>query len=367
MTIKHFCVDYVRYLYYLLFNQKHKSNMRRFRACPSKKSKALMKLELQELRRFWGCLPMQYYTQDLYRDDCGLLLDEMKSYIPGYYFYYIIYPTYDDVKLAKRALDNKILSYFTFKGMGFPTATLVAIKKDKHIFSPSGALLCEAAVSAINDIAVSKLFIKPVAGKGGVGILIAKKSDGTFKIKNVKFDLDYLKGLNGDYIVEAQVLQSDYLNEIYPHSVNTLRAVTQRNSDGVVSLIAVILRMGIDGSEVDNSHLGGLLIGVDLLTGKVVRDYASYEYGPERYYQHPDTGYDFSNLRISNWSEISATIIKNAEGMILHNLIGWDIALTDQGPIVIEANTMFGMDCLQSGVGGLRRHFFNDDMGGASE
>ena len=41
------------------------------------------------------------------------------------------------------------------------------------------------------------------------------------------------------------------------------------------------------------------------------------------------------------------------------NLAGWDIAITDDGPLVIETNIQFGLDHTQSGVGGLKKHFID--------
>ena len=37
--------------------------------------------------------------------------------------------------------------------------------------------------------------------------------------------------------------------------------------------------------------------------------------------------------------------------------LGWDIALTEQGPIVIETNLEFGIDLYQIALGGLKEAF----------
>ena len=41
--------------------------------------------------------------------------------------------------------------------------------------------------------------------------------------------------------------------------------------------------------------------------------------------------------------------------------IGWDIALTEAGPVALEANSGLGPDLTQMGVGGLRDTFGIDD------
>ncbi|WP_051559835.1 sugar-transfer associated ATP-grasp domain-containing protein [Marinobacterium jannaschii] len=354
--------DFLRYAYYMFFNGRHKFNMRRYRDCKVSKPAPLMKKELKELRAYWGCVPMQYYTHDFYRSDCELGLEEMKAYIPGYYFYNILYPRYDDTKTAKGALENKILSYYVFKGMSLPVPKMVAFKKGGKLLTPEGTVIDEVQFNDIlSSVESRKLFIKPVDGKGGVGINIAIKKGGEFFICDVLVGLKYILGLSGDFVIEEQVEQISFLNDVYPHSVNTLRAVTKRNFTGNAELIAVTLRMGTAGRQVDNSHLGGLLIGIDLLTGKAMRPYAGYEYGSDKIFNHPDTKFDFGNMKIEGWDHIKGEIVSFANKMVLQNLIGWDIALTDDGPLVIEANTMFGIDHSQSGVGGMR-DLFDDDL-----
>jgi len=332
--------------------------MARYKNSKNHKPKSQINKELKVLKSYWGCIPMQYYTHDFYRKDCELYLDEMKEHIPGYYFYNVIYPKFDDIKKAKGALENKILSYFVFEGMNLPTTQMIALKKGMQVLTPTGLPIDDVLLQKlINSTNENKIFIKPVEGKGGVGILVAKRSENCFELNNRKLMLDNILDLNGDFVIEKQVVQASYLNAIYSHSVNTLRAVTKRNSKGEVELIAVTLRMGTGGREVDNSHLGGLLIGIDVLTGKPVRQYAGYEYGAEKITHHPDTNYKFSQLEIINWEIVSKQILIFAEKMLLQNLIGWDIALTEEGPLVIEANTMFGIDHSQSGVGGMRDLF----------
>ncbi|MFT6916065.1 MAG: hypothetical protein ACJAWL_002382 [Motiliproteus sp.] len=358
MSIKHTLLDVARYCYYSFFNDRHKFNMARYHSCELRKPWLIMRTELKALKKYWGCIPMQYYTHDFYRADCKLTLDEMKSYIPGYYFYNIIYNNFDDVKKAKGALENKILSYFVFKGMGYQSSHVIAFKKDDFIFSAVGQFIDnDTFLKVITALNCPKIFIKPVEGKGGVGILIAKKNDQQFFVGNELLTLKFLRDLKGDFLIEQKVEQVDYLNAVYPHSVNTLRAVTKRNFSGEVQLIAVTLRMGTSGREVDNSHLGGLLIGIDLKTGQPLRNHAGYEYGAEMVFNHPDTNYCFASLKIKNWLDIKNSIVGYGEQMLLQNLIGWDIAITERGPLVIEANTMFGLDHSQSGVGGMRDLF----------
>lgn len=359
--IKHKAKDWLRFFYYSLNNSRYRFNMKRFRECVDRKPRSLIKKEISELKRYWGCIPMQYYTHDFYRKDCLLSIEEMKTYIPSYYFYFIIYPRFDDLTGAKFILENKITCLFLFRGMGLPTTEIIAFKKSGKLYDLNGQLLNSAEFSSrLKSYKVDKIFVKPVSGSGGKGIRVIHKSeDGFFISDSTPFGYDKILELPGDYVIETQIVQSDYLNKIYPHSVNTLRAVTCRRDNGSAELIAVTLRMGTEGRQVDNGTQGGLLIGINLETGHPIRPYAGYEYGCEKIFTHPDTGFEFAGLEIPNWNETKEFISKFAHKMALYNLVGWDIALTDDGPVVIEANTKFGIDHSQSGVGGMRDSFVN--------
>ena len=88
-----------------------------------------------------------------------------------------------------------------------------------------------------------------------------------------------------------------------------------------------------------------------------VREYATQEYGLERFYEHPDSGFKFKQLKIPNWLAVKSQVIELANKNIIMNLTGWDIAITQNGILVIEINTLFGIDGLQSSLGGLRDKF----------
>lgn len=359
ISSKHKLMDLMRFLYHLLTDRRVQQDLKRYWLAKNKKDKAIINDELKELKEYWGFLPLQYFTHDFYSINCELTLNEMKSYIPGYYFYKIIFPRYDDVKIIIPIIENKISMNKLFKKSGIERSTVLFIKESGVFKSFDGDVLLEKAlIDLIKNQKCKKLFIKPVSGRGGAGILIAhRNNDGQFSLDDLIVDANFLKDLSGDYIIETAIEQLEYISNIYPHSVNTLRAITKRDSTGNVGLVAVTLRMGVHGSQIDNSHAGGILIGVNLETGSAFRDYATYEYGSEKFYNHPDTGFKFSDLNIPNWSEVRQHVINSAEKLKDINLVGWDVALVDGGVVMIEVNTLFGLNHTQAGIGGLEQFF----------
>lgn len=362
MSITHKMLDTVRHIKNLYFNERVKMNVARFKKSKTKKPKNIIKKEMDELKEYWGCIPSQYITHDFFDKDCNLSIDEMKDYIPGYYFYYIIYPKYDDVKSVIPIVEDKIKSCKLFMELGYRTVEpLILLNKSTYTMSANGELLNTPLEEWLSSIVSNKIFIKPIHGRGGKGIYIAHEDDGNFYVNGTIVDLNYIASLNGDYVIEPGITQCEYMSDIYPNSVNTLRVITKRDiQTNEISIVAITLRMGCFGREVDNGSQGGLLLGIDINAGTPIYPYAVFEYGSEKFEHHPDTGYSFSKFQINDWGEIKRQLIMYAERLRVLNLAGWDIAITDDGPMVIEVNAQMGLDHSQSGVGGLRNMFLDD-------
>lgn len=359
---KHKVLDHIRFYYHYLTNDRMKQHFKRFKTALNKKPDSVIKNELKQLKEYWGYIPTQYYTHDFYSLDCHLTLDEMKKYIPSYYFYKVIFPQYDNVKAVIPLIENKISMNKLFNNIGLQQSNIVVVKSDGKLTSfINEELTSEKIGQMLNTLTCKKLFIKPVMGRGGKGIIIAKRTSEGYEYNDKKITYNYLQALSGDYVVEAAIEQHSYLNSVYSNSVNTLRAITVRNDDSSVDFIAATLRMGTAGREIDNSSAGGLLIGIDLNTGKGLRPFSTYEFGIERYNKHPDSDFDFSLLEIPNWQVVKQKILITAQKLTQINLVGWDIALTEDGIKIIEANTLFGIDHTQAGVGGLKDYFVSGE------
>ena len=54
--------------------------------------------------------------------------------------------------------------------------------------------------------------------------------------------------------------------------------------------------------------------------------------------KHPDSGAQIAGVKINNWEEIVKEVLHFQECFPFIKAAGWDIALTDDGPVVIEIN-----------------------------
>lgn len=172
-------------------------------------------------------------------------------------------------------------------------------------------------------------------------------------------------------MVMKYVEQADYLNDIYSHSANTVRAITiwdYETGDPFVS--QAIQRIGVDHSApADNWSQGGLSAAIDTDTGEIGRVGQLVEGHVEWRESHPNSGAQISGTQIPEWDTIQETL-RNLAGTVPQTpLLGWDILVTDDGPMVLEANTIPEPEMMQIHepmLSNSRSQRFYDDYGAYS-
>jgi hypothetical protein len=180
---------------------------------------------------------------------------------------------------------------------------------------------------------LDQLFLKPFSLYGGRGACIISK--GTLEsdlIKNGKTLLDNC------LIHEELLVQHSEINKVNPYCINTLRIETFIDDFGEVNIMSAFMRFGVGESIVDNGHSGGIFVGINMAEG-TLKELANEEahFGNRVYLQHPNTGFHFKNFIVPHFKEACDLVLK-ATGYLPDRYIGWDIAITEDGPVIIEAN-----------------------------
>lgn len=146
---------------------------------------------------------------------------------------------------------------------------------------------------------------------------------------------EYNRMVEDDVLLEEIISQHPAMAKV-GKSVNTIRVYSIYTGDKSVAIIKALMRAGTGDSLVDNFHAGGIFYPIDLKSGVIVGKGINFKY--EQFINHP--GYDFSliGMKIPFWEEVSEIVTK--AHCLIPNLryIGWDIAITDDGPVIIEAN-----------------------------
>ena len=162
--------------------------------------------------------------------------------------------------------------------------------------------------------------------------------------------LEVFTNKNGEYICQEKVIQGKQLSELNPHAINTIRIITTKKKDGTIDVLAALLRVGTSKTgDVDNWAKGGLAVGIN-------DDGSLTKYG---FYKphlgvglkadtHPDTGIIFADFKIEHYDEIKE-FVKRAHACFygIHS-IGWDLAISEKGPTLIEGNDNWEISLMQA-------------------
>ena len=164
-------------------------------------------------------------------------------------------------------------------------------------------------------------------------------------IKDFKGDLyNYLIKKNLK-LIEEVVIQCKKMNDLYPHSINTVRIITVNRYDGKVKVVAAYQRIGNNGRIVDNYNGGGMVVPINEQTGII--EYPAVDKLKNIYYKHPITNTDIVGFKIPMYKEAVNLAKKAAKVVKEIRYVGWDIAITDKGPVIIEGNEYPGHDIYQ--------------------
>ncbi len=176
-----------------------------------------------------------------------------------------------------------------------------------------------------------KLILKRSDGGSGKGIVLIK-TEGLTKDLLIKKLVD-----SGNDMVEEYVMQHRDLMSLSPSGLNTLRIITQLDENGDSIIIGCRLRISVR-SHVDNMAAGNIAASVDSQTGIVTSNAVYSDMTKPPVAKHPVTGVKIKGFQIPYWQETIQMVKKAAEKNTLNRSIGWDVAITDTGPELIEGN-----------------------------
>lgn len=205
-------------------------------------------------------------------------------------------------------------------------------------------------------------FCKETYGEAGKGAFSLEIRQQHFYMSGKEISFDELcKIFQKDYIIQERVTNHSVINSIYSLSVNSIKMYTFRRSDGEVVVHNAIFKMGANGSHVDNAAFGGIIVGIK--ENGILEDWGFFEPGKAKdlivYTNHPDTGGKFAGVQLPYWEEainLAKTFHRFYYGV---PSIGWDIAITQNGPVFLEPGEDWEIPVLQIYNGGYRKQFYD--------
>ena len=172
----------------------------------------------------------------------------------------------------------------------------------------------------------SNIMAKPIDGVGGEGIKIINSKD-----KNIYENYN-------NYLLEEIIVQDPKLAELYDKSVNSIRMFTFFDGEKAY-LLQSILKIG-NGGYVDNFSSYGMYA---FLNDKGTVITPAIDKNDNIYGIHPISKKQILNFQVPQFEQAKELILKAAKDLPQIQYIGWDVAISNNGPCIIEGNSYPGI------------------------
>ena len=287
------------------------------------------------IRPYWkqyGVRVKKYWYKYLYE-----LSGELNPrYLPHILFSRDIVPHFDNPMFIRQLADKNLHSLL------FPT-----VKRPSTIFKYMDGAFRDDDLSRISEQeafarlqSVDSFIVKPTRDTGqGKNVLLVKASKDIESLKEILAPYQA-----HDFIVQKIVSQHPSIAKFNPTSLNTIRIVTLVFHNEV-HVLSSILRIGSKNSTVDNVSAGGYQCTI-LPDGTLDK----LAYHPPKGNESPfveknDDGLYFGGFAVPSFDRILETTKTLAAKMPHLQLIGWDVAVDEDGDVVlIEFNSEIGQN-----------------------
>ena len=230
----------------------------------------------------------------------------------------------------ERALQDKQVADGLCERMGIPVPRTLGILLPGE---PS-----DSALDAIfGNTTSNRLIVKPVDGHAGLGIVMAHREPNSVRIQLRDRSIDARDFRPESRCIVQEVLQqNEDLNRIASGSINTLRLLTMLDVNDQFLVIGASMRFGVGAAFVDNWSAGGVAVGVDHETGRLLP--TGFDKLGNPYEAHPQSGVRFGSLPLPGWNDALLLGERVQRAFPFFRLLGMDLAFTPDGVVLIEIN-----------------------------
>lgn len=310
----------------------------------------------QILEQFWLAVrysipPDKYYVFDLFRTERlanarhYILRYELKG---GFHNLVHFHTRVTMRRSTKESLKDKLLFFRRCEKAAVRSPIIF------QVATTDGQFAAEAYAG--EGFAPHDLFIKPAKGKGGRGCEKwlyrdgAHEGPGGQRLSDAELRAHILTLVKrrGRYLIQECLRNHPDLTR-FGGGLTSLRITTCKTETDGFEVTNAVLKMSLAaGSSVDNFHQGGAVCRVDVMTGEVGPAWDNWIKRPcVLHHQHPVTGAAIDGMHLPCWPETVEMVAKAASLFPDRIMVGFDVAITDRGPVIIEGNVQQGCDMVQ--------------------
>ena len=254
--------------------------------------------------------------------------------------------------------DDKLACLAELTAFGLPAPRTVAVHGlDRSLPGATPLAGLEDVAEFLRTDAAYPLFSKPntgTLGRSAYAISGYRAASDELILKNgatLQLDsyLDVLKRVSGGTIFQELVAPHPDVRAVCGDRLATVRLlVLNRVPHPLVH--RAVWRIPVGANMVDNfthGQRGNLLASVDPETGRLRRVVGGIGFEMRTVDRHPDTGQSFAGVTLPDWPRVldvcgAATRVVSGMG-----IQGWDVAVSDRGPLLMEVNFQGDLDLIQ--------------------
>ena len=240
------------------------------------------------------------------------------------------------------------------------TANHIACIEDQAVISNSQVLFKNGECKNLDALFNMKgqVFIKNTTQEAGDGVLVCEIKDQQIYLKDQKISLEELKRKleGGKWVVQLAKNSHPQVKKINNSALNTTRIVTILDGTEPVYLTG-FQSFATNNEKTDSWSKGSIYVGIDI-QNNCLKKYGYFH--PEisnmgLVEKHPDSGIIFEGYEISELQHAVDLCLRAHKLFYFNSILGWDVAITENGPLILEVNEKPGMNAVQCVDGGLKK------------
>lgn len=223
---------------------------------------------------------------------------------------------------------------------GIRTVPIVAVVADGRLASADGNSdfsIDESTLKRVGD-----LFVKPQSGLRGedavrwksLGDTRYRSDDGTVCSTSELLAAVCQKSHSQSLLIQPCLENHAAVADLTNGALATLRVLSGRWPDGKVELIAATFKMPVGTATTSTT---GLNSPVDLTSG-TLGPACRYRALDEGHHDHPDSNGRITDRFLPDWDKVVSLVQSTHQVFDRHAFVGWDVALTPDGPVFLEGN-----------------------------
>ncbi len=245
-------------------------------------------------------------------------------------------------------LEHKLAATTLLAGFGFPTIATRALYSEIYDLPAVPTFKSADTLAAfLRDGSQYPLFGKPADAFQSIGSASLasydKATDSVVmlqgqSIKVEDFAAEVANAYGDGYILQGRLDPHPSIQAVCGSRLATCRIVTIRGEDGV-EVVRSLWKIPAGRNVADNFWRAGNMLGqLDAESGRVIRVQRGSGLAATSPEVHPDTGAQILGFTIPHFDQVKALAVNAHKVFKEVNLIGWDIAVGADGPVIVEPN-----------------------------